>query len=136
MSRRSQHCHSTVTIKSYLKQSVSFFKKTSIAMAETLQYNNQYWEDMFGTKKPKFSIEERLHLIFSLIIFLQVSLARFLSFTFTCKIDAVRTRTTRFMGYTPTASSVDEQFAPRAILQTWYDEFPKAQEHLNNIIKP
>ena len=105
-------------------------------MAETLQYDNNYWEGVFGTMKPKFTAEQRLHLIFSLIIFLQVSLTRFLSFTFTCKIEAVRVRTAHFMGYTPTASSVDEQFAPRAILRTWYDEFPKAQEHLNNIIKP
>jgi hypothetical protein len=105
-------------------------------MAETLHYDNKYWEGIFGTTKPNFTAEQRLHLIFSLVIFLQVSLMRFLSFTFTCKIDAVKTRTARFMGYTPTASSLDEQFAPRAILQTWYDEFPKAQEHLNNIIKP
>jgi hypothetical protein len=105
-------------------------------MAETLRYNNKYWEELFNTTKPKFTIEEHLHLIFSLIIFLQVSITRFLSFTFTCKIDAVRIRTKCFMGYTPTASSLDEQFAPRAILQTWYDEFPKAQENLNNIIKP
>ena len=40
------------------------------------------------------------------------------------------------MGYTPTASTPDEQFAPRAILRMWYDEFPKVQDHLNNIIKP
>lgn len=104
-------------------------------MAETLKFDNRYWEDIFGTTKPKFTIEECLHLIVSLVIFLQVSIARFLSFIFTCKIDAVRIRITRFMGYTPTASTLDEQFAPRAILHSWYDEFPKAHEHLNNIIK-
>jgi hypothetical protein len=43
-------------------------------MAETLRYNN--WEELFNTTKPKFTIEERLHLIFSLIIFLQVSVTR------------------------------------------------------------
>ena len=105
-------------------------------MAETLHYDNNYWEGVFGTTKPKFTAVQRLHLLFSLIIFLQVSLTRFLSFMFTSKIEAVRVRTTRFMGYVPTASSLDEQFAPRGILQMWYDEFPKAQEHLNNIIKP
>ena len=91
---------------------------------------------MFGTTNPKFTFEQRLHLIFSLIIFLQVSIARFLSFVFTSKIDTVRSRTSRFMGYMPTASSLDEKFAPRAILQMWYDEFPKVREHLNDIIKP
>jgi hypothetical protein len=105
-------------------------------MANKLQFNNEYWEEVFGTDKPKFSFEERLHLAFSLLIFLNVSIARFLSFMFTCKINEVRNRTARFMGYTPTASTLDEQFAPRAILQAWYDEFPKAQEHLNDIIKP
>ena len=105
-------------------------------MAETLHYDNKYWEGIFGTTRPKFTTEQRLHLIFSLIIFLQVSLTRFLSFMFTCKIEAVRVRTAHFMGYISTASSLEEQFAPRAILQMWYDEFPKAQEHLNDIIKP
>ena len=105
-------------------------------MAETLHFDKKYWEDIFGTKKPKLIIEQRLQLIFSLLIFLQVSIARFLSFIFTCKIEAVRNRTSRFMGYTPTASTLDEQFAPRAILRAWYDEFPKVREHLNDIIKP
>lgn len=129
----SQPCHTTIC---YLKQSVSLFFNTSIAMAETLHFDNKYWEDIFGTKKPKLTIEQRLQLIFSLLIFLQVSIARFLSFIFTCKIEAVRNRTSRFMGYTPTASTLDEQFAPRAILRAWYDEFPKVREHLNDIIKP
>jgi len=40
------------------------------------------------------------------------------------------------MGHTPTASTLDEQFAPRAILRAWYDEFPKAREHLHDLIKP
>jgi len=31
--------------------SVSFFNGTPIAMAETLQFNNKYWEDIFGTTK-------------------------------------------------------------------------------------
>jgi hypothetical protein len=48
----------------------------------------------------------------------------------------VRKRTARFIGYTPTAATLDKQFAPRAVLQAWYDEFPKAREHLNDIIKP
>ena len=95
-------------------------------MAETLKYDNKYWEDLFGTTKPKFTFEECLQLIISLIIFLQVSIARFLYFLFTCKIDVVRIRTARFMGFTPTASTLEEQFAPRAILQAWYEEFPKA----------
>jgi hypothetical protein len=132
MGLRSQSCHT----KNMLSETkVSFFKYTSIPMAETLQFNNRYWEDVFGTTKPNFTFEQRLHLIFSLIIYLQVSIARFLSFIFTCKVDVVRNRSTRFMGYTPTASTLDEQFPPRAILQSWYDEFPKAHEHLNNIIK-
>lgn len=105
-------------------------------MAETLNFDNKYWEDVFGTSKPKFTFEQRLHLIFSLLLFLQVSISRFLSFIFTCKIDAVRIRTARFMGYTPTASTLDDKFAPRAILRAWYEEFPKVREHLNDIIKP
>jgi hypothetical protein len=105
-------------------------------MTNKLLFNNEYWEDIFGKNKPKFSFEERLHLTFSLLIFLNVSIARFLTFTFTCKINEVRNRAARFMGYTPTASTLDEQFAPQAILRAWYDEFPKAQEHLNDIIKP
>lgn len=105
-------------------------------MDESLCFDNSYWEKVFGTQKPKLSEGERLHLIFSLIIFLHVSVAKFLSFMFTCKINDVRNRTTRFMGYTATAPTPEEQFAPRVVLQAWYNDFPKAREHLHDVIKP
>ena len=68
-------------------------------MANNLQFNNDYWEDIFGTNKPKFSLDERLHLAFFLLIFLNVSIAQFLTFMITCKINEVRNQTARFMGY-------------------------------------
>ena len=103
--------HTKANTGGFLKQTVSLFVSTPTAMAEKLLFNNEYWEEVFGTNKPKLSFEERLHLIISLLIIL---VARFLSFLFTCKVEEVRNRTSRFMGHTPTASTPDEQFAPRA----------------------
>jgi hypothetical protein len=68
-----------------------------------LLYGNAYWENILGRDVQKMPLEKRLHLVFSLVIFLQISLAKLLYFAFTSKVEEVRTRSSRFMGYTPSA---------------------------------
>ena len=60
-------------------------------------------------------------MIFSLLIFLQISIAKHLHFIFTSKIDEVKARSSRFMGFTPSAK---------------LKNFPDAQEHMSDVVAP
>jgi len=52
---------------------------------DLLLYNNNYWEEKLGPKFRRHNLENELHLIFSLLVFLEISLAQFLTFTFSSK---------------------------------------------------
>jgi len=43
-----------------------------------LLYSNGYWEEKLGSEFRKNNLENKLHLIFSLLVFLEISLAQFL----------------------------------------------------------
>lgn len=98
--------------------------------SKTLQYGQSFWTEKLGPTK-NYSIDQKLHLIFSLIVYLGVSLAKFLSFSFKSTIPDVQNRAGRFMGFTPTALSEDAQFPPRAIFKLWHDRFPDVQQKLH-----
>ena len=104
-------------------------------MPPLLEYDNKYWENLLEAKSVKLSLENRLHLVFSLLIFLQISIAQLITFTFTSEIAAVRSKAARFMGFTPTAHA-EHKFPPGTIIRRWYDSFPNARQHLDNAIKP
>ena len=99
-----------------------------------IHYNYTYWESILGTDAQKMPLEQCLEMVFSLLIFLQISIAKHLHFIFTSKIDEVKARSSRFMGFTPTAK--DEKFLPGMVFQVWLKNFPDAQEHMNNIVAP
>ena len=101
-----------------------------------LLYNNEYWDSILGRDARKMALENRLHLIFSLVIYLQISVAKFLHFIFTSTIEEVKTRSSRFMGYTPSAATDDTKFPPGMIFRAWLENFPDAQVHMHDIITP
>jgi hypothetical protein len=101
-----------------------------------LLYNNAYWEDILGHSATKLTLDKRLHLIFSLVIFLQISVAKLLYFIFTSAVDEVKTRSSRFMGYTPSAGTEDTKFPPGMVFRAWLDNFPDAREHMHDMITP
>ena len=79
-------------------------------------------------------LEWHLEMVFSLLIFLQISITKHLHFIFTSKIDEVKARSSRFMGFTPTAKNEDTNFPPGMVFRVWLKNFPDAQEHMNNIV--
>ena len=101
-----------------------------------LLYDNEYWDNILGRDARKLALENRLHLVFSLIIYLQISLAKFFLFIFTSTVVEVRARTSRFMGYTPTAVTEDTKFPPGMIFRAWLERFPDAQKHLEKVVGP
>ncbi|KAF8805014.1 hypothetical protein BYT27DRAFT_7169609 [Phlegmacium glaucopus] len=101
-----------------------------------LYYNNVYWEGILGHDVRKMPLERRLHLVLSLVIFLQISVAKLLYFIFTSTVDEVKMRSSRFMGYTPSATTEDLKFPPGMVFRTWLENFPDAEEHMLNMIEP
>ena len=75
-------------------------------------------------------------MVFSLLIFLQISIAKHLRFIFTSKIDKVKAKSSRFMGFTPIAKDEDMKFPPGMVFRAWLKNFPDAQEHMNDIVAP
>ena len=103
---------------------------------DLLLYNNNYWQEKLGDEFRKNNLENKLHLIFSLLIFLEISLAQFLTFTFSSSIGKVKSRASRFMGYTETANNEDTRFPPSAVWHMWLENFPKCRLHIYEMIKP
>jgi hypothetical protein len=100
-----------------------------------LSYNNAYWERAIGPDIRKNDTQQHLHLVFSLIIFLQVSLAQLFQFIFTSEINEIKSRVSRFMSYMPTATTEDKKFPPGMVFRAWL-KFPDAQESIRKMIRP
>jgi hypothetical protein len=100
-----------------------------------LYYDTAYWEGILGQETRKISLERRLQLVFSLLMFLQTSLAQFLEFVFTSEIQEVKTRASRFMGYTPSAKTDDQKFLPGMVFRAWLS-FPGTKRHIHEMIEP
>ena len=108
-----------------------------ITMAnDLLLYNNSYWQEKLGPEFHKNNHENKLHLIFSLLVFLKISLAQFLTFTFSSKIENVKSRASCFMGYTETANDENTHFPSRAIWHLWLKIFPRSKLHIYEMIRP
>jgi len=103
---------------------------------DLLLYSNGYWEAKLGPEFRKNNFEKKLHLIFSLLVFLEISLAQFLTFAFSSKIKKVKARAGRFMGYTESAKDEATRFPPGVIWHMWLDNFPKSKPHIYKMIRP
>jgi len=103
---------------------------------DLLLYSNSYWKEKLGPEFQRNNLENKLHLIFSLLVFLEISLAQFLTFIFSSKIEKVKSRAGRFMGYTETANDEDTRFPPSAIWRMWLENFPKCKSHIYEMIRP
>ena len=103
---------------------------------DKLQYDDSYWQGVLEKDVKKISLEKKLHLTFTLVMFLKISVVQLLKFIFTSEIKEVRARAARFLGHTPTATSKDMEFQPGMIFRAWHENFPKAKEQLHKMIQP
>lgn len=104
-----------------------------------LQYDNLFWEQKLGSEfKKTTDVETKLHLTFSLLIFLGLTIAQLLEFIFTSSITAVKTCAGMFLGYRSNGQTSLDRYAPGAIYQLWANNFSKnARLHLHeHIIQP
>jgi hypothetical protein len=101
----------------------------------SLQFEPNYWDTRLSGMKNA-SIQTKLHLILSLVIFLGVSVQHLLNFIFSTDVKSVRDRASRYMGFTPSAMDDSSQFHPSALYQLWHENWPNSRKHLHQMIKP
>ena len=104
--------------------------------ADKLLYDDYYWQEVLEKDIHKITLEKKLHLIFTLVMFLKISVVQLLKFIFTSKIKEVQGRAARFLGHTPTAMSKDMEFQPGMIFCAWHENFLKAKAQLHKMIQP
>jgi len=102
---------------------------------DLLLYGNSCWQEKLGLEFRRNNLENRLHLVFSLLVFLEISLAQFFIFVFSSRIKEVKSRADRFMGYTETANDEATCFPPTAIWNAWLEIFPKCKPHIYKMIR-
>lgn len=80
------------------------------------------------------AIELQCHLVFSLILHLNLSVRDFLFFIFESDIRTVKQCAGTFMGY---KSNWATPFSPARLFSAWHERFPRSRKHLHElIIKP
>lgn len=103
---------------------------------DELLYDKNHWNGILEGETQKLPLDKKLHLIFTLVMFLQVSVAQLLHFIFTSPIKQVKNRAGRFLGHTHTATSEDNAFPAGMIFRAWHKNFPKARKNLHKMIEP
>jgi hypothetical protein len=86
----------------------------------------------------KTRITTRIHLVFSLICFLKVSVLQLLTFTFQSDVKAVKDKASIFMGYSPSAGPREvDRFPPACMLNIWSTRWPNVcKRHFKAMIGP
>jgi len=107
-----------------------------IMSTDKLLYDENYWMEVLKQDIKKISLNKKLHLIFTLVMFLQISVAQLLNFIFTSPIKEVQNRAARFLGHTQTATSEDKAFPAGMIFHAWHKKFLKARKNLHKMIEP
>ncbi|KAJ8087846.1 hypothetical protein PM082_006699 [Marasmius tenuissimus] len=101
-----------------------------------LAYTNDFWKEKIGEGSQKLSITRRFHLLFSLLVYLDVPLGQFLLFIFTSSIKAIEGRANRFLKTTPNATNPNAQFWPGTLFRLW-SKGRKSREALDeNVVMP
>jgi hypothetical protein len=104
-------------------------------MASTsLQFGSEFWTTHLPNMQ-KASIQTKLHLLVSLMMFLSVTIQQLLVFMFSTDIKAVKDRASRFMGYFPTGMG-GVHFAPTAVFELWHKRWPGSRNYLHDMIIP
>jgi len=102
----------------------------------SLQFDSAYWEQHLGDGMQKAELQTKLQLIFSLVIFLSVSVRQLLQFIFSSDIQEVKNKASRFLGHTPTAADRDQQFPPATVFNLWHSRWPHVRHLLHGMIQP
>lgn len=104
---------------------------------KALQYDRNYWKNSdLAPGIQDATLETKLHLILSLVLFLGVSVRQLVEFIFTTEIKAVKEKASYFMARRKPTGPGQEQFGPAVIFQLWHDRWPKVKAYLHDMIIP
>ncbi|KAH6910101.1 hypothetical protein BKA70DRAFT_1220757 [Coprinopsis sp. MPI-PUGE-AT-0042] len=100
---------------------------------QNLYYDSQFWQEKLGPDVQSLDLMHRLHLAFSLLLYLDIALLAFFEFTFSSTVRAVRHHAGRFMAYFKTGVDEERRFPPAIIFRAWHANFPKSRTHLHDM---
>ncbi|KII82757.1 hypothetical protein PLICRDRAFT_181073 [Plicaturopsis crispa FD-325 SS-3] len=96
-----------------------------------LEFNSEYWQNILPPMDD-ITLDTKLHLILSLVLYLAVTVRQLLEFIFTTEITAVKSKASVFMSRRKSL----EQFAPAVLFQLWHTRWPKVRTYLHEMIIP
>jgi len=104
---------------------------------EPLLYGDDFWVNTIPDLREA-SLKARLHLIFSLICFLKVSLYQHLKFAFESDIKPVKDKASIFLGYNKTVGPREtNRYPPALMLHLWSTRWPTScWKHFMAMIMP
>ncbi|KAJ7248012.1 hypothetical protein C8J57DRAFT_1522571 [Mycena rebaudengoi] len=104
---------------------------------DKLQYDHDFWRGKLGDLSNA-SLDNKLHLILSLVIFLAVSIRELLVFIFTTELKPVKDRAARFLGYSPTRDDPNLRFPAAHIFSVWLERChtPEQRAQMRLMITP
>ncbi|KAJ7722835.1 hypothetical protein B0H16DRAFT_1473181 [Mycena metata] len=105
---------------------------------EALSYDHTFWREKLPDAEKGLSLEMRLHLIFSLTMYLSVSVRQLMHWIFTTDIPSVFRRVSIFMGFFESEITPEAQFGPAMLFGLWRTRgrWPRAQSHLREMTIP
>jgi hypothetical protein len=103
----------------------------------TLLFGDDFWVNTIPDLR-KSPITTRVHLVFSLLCFLKVSLYQLLKFSFSSDIKAVKDKASIFVGYNTTGGPREiDKFPPALMLHLWSTRWPTTcHKHFKDMITP
>ncbi|KAH9837857.1 uncharacterized protein C8Q71DRAFT_857035 [Rhodofomes roseus] len=103
-------------------------------MPHSLKFDNTYWQDILPDEVRKAPDDERIHLLASLLVFLNVPVHRFLGFIFSSDHEVVKIRVGQFMGYHKSMFNPEDRFQPLGLFKMWHEKWPKSRTNLMELI--
>ncbi|KAH7905194.1 hypothetical protein BJ138DRAFT_1106182, partial [Hygrophoropsis aurantiaca] len=107
---------------------------STMSNAETFLVNADWDGLLSGPLAPAIdlqSTEMQCQLVFTLILYLNLSIRDLLFFIFESKISTVKHRAGMFMAFDRRR---DIPFAPAKLYKIWHDRFPRSKPHLHDLI--
>ncbi|KAJ7225308.1 hypothetical protein GGX14DRAFT_638099 [Mycena pura] len=99
-----------------------------------LAYNEAFWDQKLSPDLQKVTIWRKCHLIFSLILFVNIPLVDVFLWLFSSRITRVRQRTGKFLQAPGVGQSPDD-FGPARVYAVWHTEWPQLRPWLHYMVE-
>src|ERR1700761_2656418 len=99
-----------------------------------LAYNEAFWDQKLSPDLQKATIWRKCHLIFSLILFVNIPLVDVFLWLFSSRITRVRQRTGKFLQAPGVGQSPDD-FGPARVYAAWHTEWPQSRPWLHYMVE-